>query len=124
MRERIKRNGLDCLRRDILSQLLGTEGPHILSSSIQRKLRRTRILLVLDDVDVQLHLETLIGGCGYSGERSRFMLTSQNKQVLKNNGCKEIYEVEKLNQVEAFQLFKLNAFKQREPMNLTTASPK
>ncbi|KAK3230448.1 hypothetical protein Dsin_002329 [Dipteronia sinensis] len=78
------------------------------------RLRRMKILIVLDDVDDSKHLKFLVEDRSLFGVGSRIIVTSRDRQVL-NNGIDELYELEGLNFYEALQLFKANAFKQNHP---------
>ncbi|XP_057989351.1 disease resistance-like protein DSC1 [Hevea brasiliensis] len=72
-----------------------------------------KILIILDDVsDVTLvSIDFLIGKHVVIGSGSRIIVTSRDKQLLKNVGT-EIYKVKKLNDHEALELFSFHAFKQ------------
>ncbi|XP_057991628.1 disease resistance protein RPV1 isoform X2 [Hevea brasiliensis] len=87
--------------------------PSVLSSVIMRKLSRRKVLIVLDDVsDMDLEpIESLIGKHAIFGPGSRIIVTSRDKQLLKNLDAK-IYEVKKLKDDGALKLFSFHAFKQ------------
>ncbi|KAL5818223.1 hypothetical protein ACOSQ3_022120 [Xanthoceras sorbifolium] len=78
------------------------------------RLRRKKVLIVLDDVDDLDHLDFLVRGHSSFRAGSRIIITSRDKQVLKN-GVDELYELKKLNYHEALQLFSAIAFKQNHP---------
>ncbi|EEF27935.1 transferrin, putative [Ricinus communis] len=78
------------------------------------KLSKKKILIVLDDVTSSQQLKSLIGELSLYGLGTRIIVTSRDKQVLKN-GCTKIYEVKKLNYSEALYLFRIHAFKQNHP---------
>lgn len=92
---------------------------HILlieSDLIKHRLRRTRVLLVLDDVSELAQLEFLAGQRHYClfGPGSRVIVTTRNMQVL-NIGADKIYKVKELDYDESLQLFQLNCFKKMPP---------
>ncbi|XP_039038992.1 disease resistance protein RPV1-like [Hibiscus syriacus] len=54
-------------------------------------------------------------GVKYFGEGSKIILTSRDRQVLKNGGADKIHEVNKLNENDSLQLFSTFAFKLLNP---------
>ncbi|KDP24990.1 hypothetical protein JCGZ_23973 [Jatropha curcas] len=86
-----------------------------LTDYIKDRVRRTKVLLVVDDVDSSAQLNQLLA-TEYSlfGSRSVILVTSKDRQVLKNV-VDVIYPMMELNEHEALRLFSLNAFKQAYP---------
>ncbi|XP_065855749.1 disease resistance protein RPV1-like [Euphorbia lathyris] len=123
VREQLKRNLLHHLRDEVFSKLLEDEnmskGRSMATLTfLKHQLRRKKILLVLDDIDNSIQLQELLPGQhDLFGPGSRIIITSRDKQVLKN-GVDTIFKVEELNQQEALQLFCLNAFKKCVPPNV------
>ncbi|XP_062008726.1 disease resistance protein RPV1-like [Rosa rugosa] len=109
------------LRNRLLRTLLGDKTLDIQSKTIDRstavKLSRKRVLVVLDDVDKSSQLEMLAGRDVTFGSGSRIIITTRDDQrvrdieVLRGGGNHDvkIYEVEKLSDDEARQIFNLNA---------------
>ncbi|WCJ33241.1 Disease resistance protein (TIR-NBS-LRR class) family [Euphorbia peplus] len=116
VREQLKRSVLQHLRDEVFSKLLDEDNINNgRSMATLTFLRRKKILLVLDDIDNSIHLQELLPGQhDLFGPGSRIIITSRDKQVLKN-GADTVYQVEELNQQEALQLFCLNAFKKCSP---------
>lgn len=117
VREESKRHGNMYLKKELYSTLLREDlkidTPRGLSSFVQRRLRRMKVLVVLDDVNDPQQLETLIGTLGWFGNGSRIIITTRDKQVLaKRVVDNDIYEVKKLDFNDSFRLFNLNAFEQ------------
>ncbi|CAN1841528.1 Disease resistance-like protein DSC1 [Linum perenne] len=83
-----------------------------LERGTERRLARTRVLVVLDDVEDPVALHNLLDKQPHTlfGPGSRIVVTSRDHQVLQNI-CDEIYEVKELNDYESLQLFTSNAFK-------------
>ncbi|CAI0396578.1 unnamed protein product [Linum tenue] len=111
----------DGLQNDFFSRLLGDENAGRISRDLKDdRLGRTRALVVIDDVgddvgDIR-HLNNLFNGryCDLFAPGSIIILTSRNKQVLKNV-CHYVYEVSALDKHEALLLFCLSAFKEHCP---------
>ncbi|KAM5569819.1 hypothetical protein ABKV19_017032 [Rosa sericea] len=116
-----EKHGLDDLRNKLLRTVLEEENiymasPSIGSTFVRQRLRRTKALIVLDDVsesERECQLEFLVGGdCNLFGPGSRILVTTRNKRILRNlvNDDK-IYEVKELDVDEALELFHLRAFR-------------
>ena len=100
-------------QQKLFSTILGDENLNVdtnsLDASIVDRLQRKKVFFVLDDVNdsEQLNLLSLKFGSG-----SRIIVTSRDKQLLKNVGA-EIYEEWDMN--KALWLFCLHAFRKRTP---------
>ncbi|XP_050209152.1 disease resistance protein RPV1-like [Mercurialis annua] len=119
VREKLEKYTLDGLQHEILFKVFGKQNsnvgmPVMLSSSIRNWFMRKKVLIVLDDVSDLGALGFLIGDSAIYAPGSRIVLTSRDKQILKNR-CAYIYEVKELNNYETLQLFSLHAFKQQAP---------
>ncbi|KAI5342770.1 hypothetical protein L3X38_010646 [Prunus dulcis] len=113
--------GLIQLQETLLQEILGGKKLKIVSadkgiSIIQKLLRHKRILLILDDVNQLEQLDNL-AGVGWFGEGTRVIITTQDSGLLKCYGIELIYEVQKLYDNQALELFSLNAFGRNEPPN-------
>ncbi|XP_048228736.1 disease resistance protein RPV1 isoform X1 [Ricinus communis] len=120
VREESEKRTVVRLRDEILSNILEEENLHlgmrsILPRFILNRLRRKRILIVLDDVSNVEQLTTLAGDHSWFGSGSRVIITSRDKQVLVN-AADRIYEVKGLNYCEALQLLSFKVFKQNHPV--------
>ncbi|XP_021909739.1 disease resistance protein RPP4-like isoform X2 [Carica papaya] len=120
LREAEKRGDLPRLRDELLSNVLNEENlrvctPTIGSAFIKSRLQSKRVLIVLDDVDDLAQLEFLFGGLDKLGPGSRVILTTRDKQILNSYDIVDIYDVEKLNDHHAFELFCQHAFKKDNP---------
>jgi hypothetical protein len=84
---------------------------------IKKSLRSIRVLLILDDVDHLVQLDKLAGEVDWFGSGSRIIITTKDKKVLTNHGVIDdlIYEVKGLDCMEAFELFRWNAFREDKP---------
>lgn len=121
VREQSEKHGLDYLRNKLLSRLLDEEnlnvsgGPSIGSAFVRERLRRKKVLIVIDDVNDPRQLEFLAIESDRFGLGSRIIITARDVQVLRNVEAHAIYKVEELNYDEALHLFYLNAFKNASP---------
>ncbi|KAI9119796.1 hypothetical protein K1719_009185 [Acacia pycnantha] len=116
VREESKRIGLTCLLEKILSVLLNNENLTLKGRpNTQRRLRRTRVLLVLDDVDTSRQLQYLIEENLSFGPNSKIIITSRDRHVLISGGVHVVHEVKELHMEESHQLFYWHAFKQDHP---------
>ncbi|CAN6544899.1 unnamed protein product [Malus baccata var. baccata] len=107
-----KPNGLDHLVKTLLKEILKEENPFINSTFVQDRLRRTKVLIVLDDVSNSIQMERLAGNCLRYGSGSRIVITSRDRSTLRQTVEKDkIYEVQGLQPDDALQLFCSRAFK-------------
>ncbi|KAJ6855743.1 disease resistance protein RPV1-like [Populus alba x Populus x berolinensis] len=122
-RQELKTGSIADLQRSFLSQLLGQEILNMGSLSfrdsfVRERLRRKKVFIVLDDVDDFMPLEEwkdlLDGRHNSFGSGSKVLITSRDKQMLKNI-VDETYEVEGLNYEESLQLFSSKALKNCKP---------
>ncbi|KAK3435809.1 hypothetical protein EUGRSUZ_C00532 [Eucalyptus grandis] len=87
---------------------------------IRSKCENEKVLILLDDVGHQDHLNKLIGGCKF-GLGSRIIITCRDKDLLKSEY--KMYELKDLDHEESLLLFSRYAFKEEQsPTNLTTLS--
>ncbi|KAI9119834.1 hypothetical protein K1719_009223 [Acacia pycnantha] len=116
VREESKRIGLTGLLEKILSVLLNDKNfKYGGRPNTQRRLRRTRVLLVLDDVNTSRQLQYLIEENLSLGPNSKIIITSRDKHVLISGGAHVVHEVKELDMEESLQLFCRHAFKQDHP---------
>ncbi|KAL5778625.1 hypothetical protein ACOSQ2_009362 [Xanthoceras sorbifolium] len=121
VREEAGRRGAVYLQEMLLSKVLQETNLNICDDHeginlIRKWLCHKRVFIVLDDVDDQLkQLEKLAGNRDWFGSGSRIIVTTRNKHVLISHGVNNIYKVEVLNHGEALELFRLKAFKYKQP---------
>ncbi|TYH51645.1 hypothetical protein ES332_D10G290900v1 [Gossypium tomentosum] len=87
--------------------------PSIGSTLIQERLSNKRVLVVLDDVNDSDQIDCF--GVKHFGDGSKIIVTSRDRQVLKNGGVDKIHKVKKLKDNDSLQLFSTFAFKQLNP---------
>ncbi|XP_024637232.2 putative disease resistance protein At4g11170 isoform X1 [Medicago truncatula] len=115
--EELGRHGITFLKEKLFSRLLAEDvkidSPNGLSSYIERRIGRMKVLIVLDDVKEEGQIEMLFGTLDWLLSDSRIIVTTRDMQVLICNEVDHVYEVGVLDSSEALELFNLNAFKQR-----------
>ncbi|XP_031280229.1 disease resistance protein RPP2B-like [Pistacia vera] len=116
-----KCGGLVQLREQILSSILEEENlqigiayniPQFMKHIIQCK----KVFIILDEVNDIEHLAVLTRGLDGFGLGSRVIITTRDKQVLRNYGVEHIYEVKGYYDYEALQIFSNCALKQNRPL--------
>ncbi|CAI8593654.1 unnamed protein product [Vicia faba] len=110
-------HGLIHLQNRLLSEMVGLKDIQSENASngvsvIKYRLRRKKVLLILDDVDTLEQLEILVGGLDWFGPGSRVIVTTRDKHLLAFHGFDIIYEVQELNHVDALELLSHRVFKQ------------
>ncbi|KAG8480102.1 hypothetical protein CXB51_025355 [Gossypium anomalum] len=117
VREIIQKQGKESLRNCFLSKILKQEieipTPSIGSTFTRERLNNKKVIVVLDDVDDPDLIDYL--GVKHFGDGSKIILTSRDRQVLKNGGADIIYKINKLDENSSLQLFSTFAFKQLNP---------
>ncbi|KAF8024229.1 hypothetical protein BT93_F1433 [Corymbia citriodora subsp. variegata] len=120
VREISKKNGLAYLQNHFLGDILQENNliirdDHRGANMIRERLRRKKVLLILDDVDEKEQLEKLAGDFDWFGRGSRIIITTRDQHLLLQYGVNAIYKAEVLSIDEAFQLLCLKAFRSRHP---------
>ncbi|XP_021811460.1 TMV resistance protein N-like [Prunus avium] len=115
-----KTDGLNVLRNTLVRELLKDERVNINTPSIpphiQDRLRRTKALIVLDDVNAREQLEVLVGDHDRFCQGSRIIITARDKGLLEQKVDPEkIYDVEGLGSDDALRLFHSHAFGNKSP---------
>ncbi|XP_021800041.1 TMV resistance protein N-like [Prunus avium] len=115
-----KTDGLHQLRNKLVGEILKQRDVNIDTPSIpphiQDRLRRTKALIVLDDVNAREQLEVLVGDDDRFCQGSRIIITARDKGLLEQKVDHEkIYNVEGLGSDEALGLFHSQAFGNKSP---------
>ncbi|XP_017439629.1 disease resistance protein Roq1-like isoform X1 [Vigna angularis] len=119
VREESNKHGLKHLQSIILSQVLGMKEINLASeqqgiSIIKNRLKRKKVLLILDDVDKHKQLHGIVGSPEWFGPGSVVIITTRDKQLLASHEVKRTHEVKELNEIDALKLLKFKAFKMEE----------
>ena len=114
VKEEVKKHQPDDFQKEVFSELLGEKQKvKEVSQFDMDRLRNTKVLFVLDDVDRLEQLELLAGNPNWFGRGSRIVVTTRDLQILKNIKA-ETYEIGEMNIDDAFRLSYSKAF-QGEP---------
>ncbi|XP_039038939.1 TMV resistance protein N-like [Hibiscus syriacus] len=117
VRGKIEKQGRESVRNEFLSMLLKDKEIRIDTPSIgypyRERLNNLRVIVVLDDVNDPEQVDWM--GVKHFGDGSKIILTSRDRQVLKNGGATQIHKVEELNEKYSLQLCSITAFKQLNP---------
>ncbi|XP_055828832.1 TMV resistance protein N-like isoform X2 [Solanum dulcamara] len=116
----IKENkfGMHSLQNILLSELLRKNDNYVNNKEdgkhmIARRLRFKKVLVVLDDIDHNDHLDNLAGDLDWFGKGSRIIATTRDKHLIGKNDV--VYEVTTLLDDDAIKLFHQYAFKEEVP---------
>lgn len=82
---------------------------------IKARLGNHKVLLVLDGVDKIEQVHALAKETSWFGPRSRIIITTRDRGLLRSCGVKTIYEVKCLDDKGSMQMFKQIAFEGRSP---------
>ncbi|XP_016650480.1 PREDICTED: TMV resistance protein N [Prunus mume] len=115
-----ERDGIYKLRNKLLREILRDKDLNIDTLSIppttRNRLTRTKVLIVLDDVNAPEQLEVLVGCHDRFCQGSRIIITARDKGLLEHKvDHDKIYNVEGLSSDEALQLFHSQAFRNKSP---------
>ncbi|XP_068319630.1 disease resistance protein RUN1-like [Pyrus communis] len=120
------KDGIYNLRDKLLREIFDDENinintPSIGSELLKERLRRTKVLIVLDDVNDSRQLELLVGDDLEFGVGSRIIITTRDRSLLNEKVVDDkIYEVKGLKHDGALQLFHLHALKNKSPTTVYT----
>ncbi|KAB2636277.1 TMV resistance protein N-like [Pyrus ussuriensis x Pyrus communis] len=120
------KDGIYNLRNELLREILDDKNiniktPSIGSELIKGRLRQTKVLIVLDDVNDSRQLELLVGDDLEFGVGSRIIITTRDRNLLNEKVVDDkIYEVKGLKHNGALQLFHLHALKNKSPTTVYT----
>ncbi|KAM7461858.1 hypothetical protein LguiA_029979 [Lonicera macranthoides] len=129
VRETESRNGIVHLQKQLLSAILKTRTIHVNDykggiRQIKGVVGRKKVLIVLDDVNDKSQIERIAGSWEWFGARSRIIITTRNKEVMRalesttEEGHPKVYgnyQPDYLDHVESLELFCEHAFKRKSP---------
>ncbi|XP_044470089.1 disease resistance protein RPV1-like isoform X1 [Mangifera indica] len=112
-----KSRGLNDLCQKLSSAILGDEYPnHGFTFTKRSLISRKKVFIVFDDVTNLEQIQCLMGVFDNLDSKSRIIITTRDKHVLRNCEMDHIHEMTMLSYHNAFQLFALHAFKGNPPI--------
>ncbi|XP_048129343.1 disease resistance protein RUN1-like [Rhodamnia argentea] len=120
VRERSKGNGIQCLQKQLISNILKRECTDINDihegiQTIKVMLSNKRVLLLLDDVEEANHIDALVCKRDWLGKGSKIIITSRRIDVLKVPEVDDRYELTGMNRDQSLQLLSKHAFRRDSP---------
>ncbi|XP_076887497.1 disease resistance protein Roq1-like isoform X1 [Bidens hawaiensis] len=120
IREESSKHGVKTLQGNFLSRLLKTkmelqsveEGKHMIS-----RLKHSKVLVLLDDVDDCKQLEALVGSHNWFGSGSRIIITTRDEHLLIAHKVDHVYPVTLLSHEEGLKLFNKHAYNKDNLVN-------
>ncbi|KAL9831195.1 putative TIR domain, AAA+ ATPase domain, P-loop containing nucleoside triphosphate hydrolase [Arabidopsis thaliana] len=111
-----ERNAQLKLQDQMLSQIFNQKDIKISHLGVaQERLKDKKVFIVLDEVDHLGQLDALAKETRWFGPGSRIIITTEDQGILKAHGINHVYKVEYPSNDEAFQIFCMNAFGQKQP---------
>ncbi|XP_042479506.1 disease resistance protein RPV1-like [Macadamia integrifolia] len=112
--------GLVHLQKQLISNILKQENQDIDSVEdgiyvIQQRFHAKKVLIVLDDVDQNIQVESLVGDHEWFGLGSKIIITSRDKDILISRKADGIYEPKVMDANDSLQLFSHHAFRRDQP---------
>ncbi|KAL8252441.1 hypothetical protein R6Q59_036134 [Mikania micrantha] len=120
IREERSKHRLNKLQEDMLSALFKNEAkiPSVVEGKnrIKDMSSRSKVLLILDDVDKLDQLEALAGKHNWFGSGSRIIITTRDEHLLRTHKVDHVYPIRLLTDDEAVQVFKIHAYNEEDPL--------
>ncbi|XP_042479499.1 disease resistance protein RPV1-like [Macadamia integrifolia] len=112
--------GLVHLQKQLVSNILKKENEVFDSEEdgidvIEQRFRAKKVLIVLDDVDRDDQVKSLVGDLEWFGVGSKIIITSRDEQMSCVQEATKIYKPKVMDSGESLQLFSRHAFKKSQP---------
>ncbi|CAN6681120.1 unnamed protein product [Malus baccata var. baccata] len=114
-------HGLLCLQQKFISDILQHANRQIISSVaagitvIRQHLQRTRVLVIVDNVDKVVQLNAIAGNREWFGPGSILIITTRDEHILNQLRVKTRYPAWGMNEEEALELFSWHTFEEEAP---------
>ena len=106
------------LQENFLKKILNLSGVRITHlGAIKERLRKLRVLIILDDVNHIKQLEALANETTWFGPGSRIIVTTENNELLRQHGINNTYHVGFPSDEKALKILCRYAFRQSYPHN-------
>ncbi|XP_042491004.1 disease resistance protein Roq1-like [Macadamia integrifolia] len=116
-----RHNGLTSLQNQLCCDILkwkrqnNEEVDHQQLDWMKKKIQNNKVLIVLDDVDQNIQVDTLLGDRRWLGSGSRIIITTRDKAILITQEVDGIYEPKEMDSYQSLKLFSLHAFRKVQP---------
>ncbi|KAL1223802.1 Protein VARIATION IN COMPOUND TRIGGERED ROOT growth response [Cardamine amara subsp. amara] len=104
------------LQKKFLSKILGIKAikiDHL--SAVEQKLKCLKVLIIIDDLDDRVVLDSLVGQTQWFGSGSRIIVVTNDKHFLRAHGIHHIYEVSLPTVERALEMLCQSAFRKKSP---------
>ncbi|KAL3747241.1 hypothetical protein ACJRO7_016081, partial [Eucalyptus globulus] len=96
--EKFAESGLLQLQEELISEVMWDDGlklgnVHRGMSMIKNRLSKKKVLIVIDDVNQSIQLETLVGRCDWFGYGSRIIITTRDEHLLVAHNIQSMYRL-------------------------------
>ncbi|XP_043698333.1 disease resistance protein TAO1-like [Telopea speciosissima] len=113
-------NGLVHLQKQLIFDILKQENQDIATvddgiNVIQQRFCAKKVLIVLDDVDRDIQVTSLVGDRKWFGAGSKIIITSRDRQILRVQEADAIYEPRVMDSYKSLELFSHHAFRRDQP---------
>ncbi|CAF1734647.1 unnamed protein product [Brassica napus] len=106
------------LQRNFLSEILDKKDikiDHL--GALAERLKYHKVLIIIDDLDDQVVLDTLAGQAQWFGRGSRIIAITKDKHILTAHGINHIYEVKLPSEKLALEILCQSAFRKNTPLH-------
>ena len=111
----LARKGEDYLKQQLLSRVLKVNNIDVTITSLKTKLHSKKVSIVVDNVNNQSILKTLVDDSSWFRPQGRIIRTIRDKQFLTMYEVNVVYEVHKLQDDKAIEVFNQYAFRHDPP---------
>ncbi|XP_039156065.1 disease resistance protein RPV1-like [Eucalyptus grandis] len=123
IRETSKGNGIQCLQNQLIYDILKKKCVDIKDADkgtqiIKERLSNKRVLLVLDDVEKENHIDALVGKCDWLHRGSKIIVTTRNGAIVCPPKVDHSYELRRMDDDLSLKLFSKHAFQKDSPLDV------